>query len=1124
MPARTLPAVNLQASMAAIFDQAQTTTANHQKNIVALHKLHLEIARTKSRAGEVEFESVFHKLVARVLPVKKGVNTADRVIKFVGNYTKFLNERAADERAEQDDMGDDTNTDTPASRFTDELLEFLLRGFQAKDKVVRYRVVSIVGEMIIVLGELDDEIYNKLRKALLDRIRDKEAMVRLQVVIALSKIAASEDTSEDAPEEEGVLQVLIETLSKDSSPEVRRATLVNLPVNTKSLPALLDRARDTEPTVRKLLYSSVLVRAVSEEAHPTILTVAQREHLVRHGLGDRETAVRSVAADLFGTWVDVIGEKTKPDEELATRITEMDISKTEAKPSLNLEDRQKDMIKTLVAFLAMFDLQVSAESSQLAWNVLTSVFDSRPNIFEELYFGNSYFEDLSPEKAFLARVFVDKCVEDKNRGEARMEDAGVPVVTHLAFKIQVVFNDLVELNEGSPEDEDQGYERQDKEFVLGELLRLAVKLDYSDEIGRRMMFKLAQGMLARDQLPLTVVPPTLDLYKLSADNERDFIRLVVEIIGDLREPGDADDLGAADQTQDSIDPDTSFGSNGSPVSRKSARERKEMSEAEQADADDIDIRCLTICTGMLERVHGTIDQNSTLEGILHDLIKPSVERNEHRFKEKGLLALGHFCLISEPVARNNLHKFISEVQAKPDEPLKINLFKVIFDILLVHGRTILAPEANKAQGLLDFLVYHLEQETNKEDTSPRVLALLGSGIAKLLIRGRITDERVLKSLMLVYLSPYNSDNQELKQFLALFCPTYSRLESQNQQRMRAIFLSVFRILSEIQQKFDTDNEVHPDTLNLSAVAGMWTEWTDPTQLFDQKGAVDPFLHVQMADDTMRFLLSTKLPKEDKRALCQMLLKLNIPDEVDADQVRTLKLLINNIFTRRPLGDAIASNALKKFDAALQKKFEKELEGLSEEEYREFNKLQDLFAFLDDIIPENDDEVIELDTKKKGRKRRSDSIISITTDGDDMSVASSRRGKSKPSKKRRRLSTSDDEDSDSEEDNHTAKGTPPPPTRTLPKRSAAPKKEVILISSDDDEDVDTTPAPRKGRPQISTRTRKTRKEEEAQIDAEINHLLSNEEPSLQQTADDSIMDNDSDEEDADEVTGQLLGSE
>ena len=40
------------------------------------------------------------------------------------------------------------------------------------------------------------------------------------------------------------------------------------------------------------------------------------------------------------------------------------------------------------------------------------------------------------------------------------------------------------------EDEDAEMELGDKEFVISELLKLAVNLDYADETGRRKMFAL----------------------------------------------------------------------------------------------------------------------------------------------------------------------------------------------------------------------------------------------------------------------------------------------------------------------------------------------------------------------------------------------------------------------------------------------------------------------------------------------------------------------------------------------------------------------------------------------------------------------------------------------------------
>jgi condensin complex subunit 3 len=121
---------------------------------------------------------------------------------------------------------------------------------------------------------------------------------------------------------------------------------------------------------------------------------------------------------------------------------------------------------------------------------------------------------------------------------------------------------------------------------------------------------------------------------------------------------------------------------------------------------------------------------------------------------------------------------------------------------------------------------------------------------------------------------------------------------------------------------------------------------------------------------------------DKKVLCQALSKLSLPLETDDDdKLRTLKLLVHNLRTRRPPRDASALAALVKFDGALSKRFERQLEDFGEAEYRQLESLKELFEFLDEIVPLDEDEDEEEEaraSKKRGtRKRRSESV---TTDG------------------------------------------------------------------------------------------------------------------------------------------------
>lgn len=97
----TLPSV-----VPPIFDQAQGTTANHRKNIVSLRKVQETCASITEETekgirlvGERAFNSLFVDMVNRVLPIKKGVSVADRIVKFVASYVAYTTEQGVSARA-----------------------------------------------------------------------------------------------------------------------------------------------------------------------------------------------------------------------------------------------------------------------------------------------------------------------------------------------------------------------------------------------------------------------------------------------------------------------------------------------------------------------------------------------------------------------------------------------------------------------------------------------------------------------------------------------------------------------------------------------------------------------------------------------------------------------------------------------------------------------------------------------------------------------------------------------------------------------------------------------------------------------------------------------------------------
>jgi condensin complex subunit 3 len=124
-------------------------------------------------------------------------------------------------------------------------------------------------------------------------------------------------------------------------------------------------------------------------------------------------------------------------------------------------------------------------------------------------------------------------------------------------------------------------------------------------------------MVSQEALPQSLVSKCLDVMRNLASGERDLIRVIVEVIQELRDTGETEKeegvsttsilLSQTNKTQSQIEHDnatTQMSDSPRIVHTQRATPVRELSEEEQRRSSVVDLRCLDLCHGMLERVNG----------------------------------------------------------------------------------------------------------------------------------------------------------------------------------------------------------------------------------------------------------------------------------------------------------------------------------------------------------------------------------------------------------------------------------------------------------------------------------------------------------------------------------------
>ncbi|KAF2179870.1 hypothetical protein K469DRAFT_715970 [Zopfia rhizophila CBS 207.26] len=953
------PTTSLRTRICQIFGDAQRSNATHRKLVINLRKIQeaccYEPVNVKKKQreelkeldefGEEEFNEEIGRCALRVLSVKKTESVGDRIVRFLGLFLKHASEKDNALVQSEDPDATDALPETPSSRLVSHLVSLILGFLTAKDKTVRFRATQIIAHMVNTFDSIDDELFQLIRLGLLKRIRDKEPAVRVQAILGLGRLADEniEDEDEDSDDDAagGILVKLLDLMQNDPSAEVRRSLLMNLPFAPSTLGYLLERARDSDPATRRALYSKLLP-ALGDFRHMSLI---QREKLLRWGLRDRDEIVRKASARLFRErWIeDCVGSHNPASE----------VEEGEKQPGQVAGPN----LDALLELLERIDVERSGVEDGMAHEAMREFWDGRPDYREFITFDDDFWNDLTPESAFVARSFNDYC---RSTGDDRLQEMAeykMPEVTRFSFFVQKHLNVLIEdvRKIALLEEEDREAEEEEaaQEFCVEQLLHIALTLDYSDEVGRRQMFSIMREALALAELPEECTKLAVEVLRTVCGSreagEREFCGVLLEAVAEVH-----DTIMGEEPPEQNVD--DSFHSAKSELSDEStikikpkAQQGKSKEDESERDEDKavrevlVNTKCLHIAQCMLQNVHCDLEQNSALVTMLNTLIVPAVRSHEALIRERGLICLGLCSLLSKNLASSNIDLFV-HCFTNGHEALQIIAIQVLADIVITHPSLLASPAADadntttEATPQISPLLKNLTKAFLKALASPSAFLSLMSCIAssKLLLLNLLppaSATSLLKNFASTYFNPETASNPSLRQALSYFLPVFSHSRLKNALLMAQVAVPVITKLILMREELDEEEE---HMVGWPIVAGHFAEWTDGRKVPDLgapsidgkekfvEGAEEP--HIVLAIEVLERALSNACSKDERKPLLMLLSKLYISpsapgngETVDVESLKTLHALVTEAVEVQIALDATSRNCLSKLEIALTKR-------------------------------------------------------------------------------------------------------------------------------------------------------------------------------------------------------------
>ncbi|RLW09101.1 hypothetical protein DV515_00002905 [Chloebia gouldiae] len=860
------------------FELAQKPHQNHAKLVVALKSTY---AQLDDKEG---FNEKFIHFLKYAMIVYRREPAVERVINFAAGFvTSFYHMETEDGSKEE---GEEDNL------FLNYVFKFLLESHNANSHAVRFRTCQLVNKILGNMpenAEIDDDLFDKINEAMLIRLKDKFPSVRIQAVLALSRLQDPKD--ENCP----VVNIYSTLLENDSNSDVRRAVLSCIAPSERTLPIIVGRTMDVKEAVRKLAYE-----VLAEKVHMRALTIAQRVKLLQQGLNDRSDAVKEVMQKkLLQAWL---------------QFTEGDV--LELLHRLDIENCPEVATPVLNAMFSLSPLHDIVQNCK--------TLDSRKLIPEE---------DLTAENVLYWRCLCEYLKSKGEEGEVLLEQV-LPEPAIYADYLLSYLQNMPILSEEQKEDFNCFENLMTKEFIGQQLILIIGCMDTMEEGGRKHLLVVLQKILILPSTSAVLIPLLVERLLSIVNDEDRRIQILAEIKVKLFEAKQAleecitlQDFNKASVLKEKI---TELEHTKNEMIKTAEQtEIKEM-RVEKNDPETL-LKCLTMCYEVLKIMSLSKGISPTINEIIQSLILPGVTNVHPAVRNMAVLCLGCCTLQDKEFAQQQLPLLLQVLQID-NIKIKLSALKAVFDQLMLFGiepfKTRRGNDSQSESAHIRTENGEDESETIEEEeetaTVHSLLKLLSGfldseyselrteaaeGIAKLMFSGRLISAKLLSRLVLLWYNPMTEEDTRLRHCLGVFFPLFAYANRSNQECFEEAYLPTLQTLSNAPATSPLA------AVDISNVSELLVDLTRPSGLKHQSKKFQDYQELTV-HDTLAMKICNEILADPTAPDVRIYAKALNFLELSSSSTENLLVLLNEI--QEEVEDKPCQRAIEKIQMKLSK--------------------------------------------------------------------------------------------------------------------------------------------------------------------------------------------------------------